>query len=125
LATKRYPWANLFFNSNFSEPLTQEKANSYSILLEMVRLGPSASNQQPWRIVKEKDKNIFHFYIVFSKDSKTQVYNIFRRLDIGIAVCHFDLSAKELGIQGNWVFDERDILGSDEFLYIISWNGNN
>ena len=124
-ANKRFPWSHLFFEGNFTNPLIQEKTGEFSTLLQMVRLGPSASNQQPWRIIKEVDKNIFHFYIVYSRSGNSQGYNIFRRLDIGIAVSHFNLSAQELGIQGSWFIDEPDILGSENLLYIISWKAEN
>ncbi|GAI70433.1 unnamed protein product, partial [marine sediment metagenome] len=46
----------------------------------------------------------FHFYVRFSKNKKGLIYNKFVRLDIGIAVCHFDLSANESGISGEWGF---------------------
>ena len=32
-----------------------------------LRIAPSASNLQPWRVIKEKDKEIFHFFIKKSK----------------------------------------------------------
>lgn len=124
-ANKRFPWSHLFFEGNFTNPLIQEKTGEFSTLLQMVRLGPSASNQQPWRIIKEVDKNIFHFYIVYSRSGNSQGYHMFRRLDIGIAVSHFNLSAQELGIQGSWFIDEPDILGSENLLYIISWKAEN
>ncbi len=120
-ADKRYPWDRLFFENNFSKPLVQEKAGDHYTLLEMVRLGPSASNKQPWRIVKESNKNIFHFYIVRSEDKR---YYPFQRLDIGIAVCHFDLSAKELGMEGKWEFAQPDIPESEGFMHVISWIGS-
>jgi hypothetical protein len=44
-------------------------------------------------------------------------------LDIGIAVCHFDLSAKELGMKGKWGFNEPIIERTKELKYIISWIG--
>jgi nitroreductase len=121
-ADKRFPWNKLFFDSNFSTPLSQEKVKKYSTLIEMVRLGPSAGNFQPWRIVKENNENIFHFYIVYTQDKLGLVYNRFRRLDIGIAVSHFNLCAKELGISGKWSFNQPDISTSEGFLYIISWH---
>ena len=121
-ADKRFPWNKLFFESDFSTPLQQEKEKKYSPLIENVRLGPSAGNFQPWRIVKESDENVFHFYIVYSQDKIGLVYNIFRRIDIGIAVSHFNLSAKELGITGKWSFKQPDISTSEDFLYIISWH---
>lgn len=121
-ANKRYPWDQLFFENNFSKPLVEEDLDEYGILLEMVRLGPSASNRQPWRIFKEPDKNIFHFYILYSK--KENDYNKFRRIDIGIAVSHFNLTAVELKLSGKWEFTNPDLPDSKGLLYIISWNGS-
>lgn len=40
--------------------------------------------------------------------------------DIGIAKCHFDLTAKELGIKGSWLKD-KDINVPDDWEYIVSW----
>jgi len=122
-ANKRLSWEKLFFESNFNAPVSRENLGAYTTLLESVRLAPSASNQQPWRVIKEFNKNIFHFYIVKSKSGMGLRYMKFRRLDIGIAICHFDLTSKELGIEGTWVFEEPDISESDDFLYIISWKG--
>ncbi len=119
-ADERIPWNNLFFNNNFSTPLTEEQAGKYSTLLKMVQLGPSASNRQPWRLIKELDKDIFHFYIICEKNNKI---NDFSRIDIGIAVSHFNFSAKELGIKGKWEFKEPNIPDSKRFSYIITWNG--
>lgn len=124
-AEKRFPWVKLFFDSDISTPLIREKVKMYSPIIEMVRLGPSAGNFQPWRIVKDHNKNIFHFFIVYTQDKIGLVYNAFRRLDIGIAVSHFNLSVKELGISGKWSFKQPKISTSEDFLYIISWQGDN
>ena len=122
-ANKRFAWEKLFFESNFNSPVSRENLGEYTTLLESVRLAPSASNQQPWRVVKEFNKKIFHFFIVKSKSGMGLRYMKFRRLDIGIAVSHFDLTAKELGVEGTWVFEEPFISESDDYLYIISWKG--
>ncbi len=122
-ANKRFAWEKLFFKSDFNTPVSHENLGEYKLLLESVRLAPSASNQQPWRVVKELNKNIFHFYIVKSKTGMGLRYMKFRRLDIGIAVSHFDLTSKELGVEGSWVFEEPLIPESDDYLYIISWKG--
>ncbi|HDZ19086.1 MAG TPA: nitroreductase [archaeon] len=122
-ANKRFAWEKLFFESNFNTPVSRENLGEYITLLESVRLAPSASNQQPWRVVKEFNKSIFHFYIVKSKSGMGLRYMKFRRLDIGIAVSHFDLTSKELGVEGTWIFEEPLISESDDYLYIISWEG--
>jgi hypothetical protein len=54
-----------------------------------------------------------------------KVYNVFKRLDIGIAVSHFNLSAEELGIKGKWSFEQPNISKSDNLHYIISWYRDN
>ncbi|NVM17389.1 MAG: nitroreductase family protein [Candidatus Lokiarchaeota archaeon] len=120
-ADVRYSWDKLFFETDFSSSLSQKKAGKYETLLEMIRLGPSAGNKQPWRVVKEEDKDNFHFYVKFTKNLKNKIYNQFVRLDIGIAICHFDLTAQEVGLKGKWEFVEPKIRKSDELAYVISW----
>jgi len=123
-ANDRYQWDKLFFNNNFNTPLNPEEAGKYAPLLEMVRLGPSAGNKQPWRIVKELDNNIYHFYVKSSKNKLGIKYSMFVRLDIGIAICHFDLTARELEVGGNWEFLPPKINENEGLDYIISWNGS-
>ncbi|KKM60831.1 hypothetical protein LCGC14_1537810, partial [marine sediment metagenome] len=43
-ANKRFAWEKLFFESNFNSPVSHENLGEYTILLESVRLAPSASN---------------------------------------------------------------------------------
>jgi nitroreductase len=122
-ADKRFPWEKLFFEGDFSTPLQAEK--NYFTLIENVRLGPSAGNFQPWRIIKDPGEDNFHFYIYYADDKIGKVYNVFKRLDIGIAVSHFNLTAKELGIKGKWCFEQPDISTPEDFHYTISWYGDN
>ena len=122
-ANKRLPWEQLFFEGNFTNPLTKEKAGEYSKLIEMIQIGPSAGNKQPWRIIKKIHKQIFHFYTTNPKDGRFLRYSNFRPLDIGIAVNHFDLTAKELGIKGKWIFKNPQIPGTEDLLYKLTWNG--
>jgi len=123
-ADKRNPWDQLYFEGNPTNPITKNNAGEYSKLLEMVRISPSAGNKQPWRIIKIPNKNIFHFYTINPKDGRFLRYSKFRPLDIGIAVSHFDLTAKELGIKGNWIFENPQIPGAEDLLYKITWNGD-
>jgi len=39
---------------------------------------------------------------------------------MGIAMCHFELSAKELGLKGNWQ-DQGTPISSEDKEYIMSW----
>ena len=122
-ADSRFPWSKIFFENTFSTALPREATGRYETLMEMVRLAPSAGNKQPWRVLKEKGSDIFHFYVKSSKEPRRKVYNTFINIDIGIAICHFDLTAKEVGIEGKWEFLRPDINSPEELKYIISWIG--
>jgi hypothetical protein len=122
----RLPWERLFFNDTFGNPLPMEQAAGWAEALEMVRLGPSASNKQPWRIVKKADA--WHFYLRRTKGYGTgflfkllKIADI-QRLDMGIAMCHFELTARQLGLLGGWKVEDPGIEKPDELTeYTVSW----
>jgi nitroreductase len=125
-ADKRLPWENLFFMDNFDHPLTQEIAQEWTEPLEMVRIGPSASNKQPWRIVQAG--NNFHFFLQRTRGYRESALTRFlgvadiQHLDMGIAMCHFEQSLKELGLPGKWILKDPNILNKDELTeYIVTW----
>jgi len=116
----RKPWSKIFFYNNFSKSLTESDAAEYSIPLEMIRLAPSASNKQPWRIVKNGD--IYDFYIEHDKGSEKALGYDIQMIDIGIALCHFELTALELGLVGNWQHVKTCINELPALTkYVISW----
>lgn len=117
-ANNRKSWNELFFDGSVSKALEQDVSGFYATPLEMVRLAPSASNKQPWRIIK--DKNLYHFYLYRTKGYGVVNYDI-QKNDMGIAMCHFELTAKELGLQGNWI-ELNEINVPDDWEYIISWS---
>jgi nitroreductase len=106
----RKPFGSLFFYKDFAVPLTEEKAGIYAQPLEMVRIAPSANNYQPWRVIV--DEGMLHFY-------KTAALGGFSGTDIGIALCHFEQTCKELGIKG--YFKVLDGLERKHLQYCISW----
>lgn len=97
---QRKNWNELFFLNDFSVPLTQEEAKEFAFPLEMVRLGPSASNKQPWRIVKAN--NGFHFYEAKAPGYSDKLSLDIQRVDIGIAACHFHVAALEKDLPGKF-----------------------
>jgi len=124
----RNPWETLFFHETFDAPLPVEDAGAYATPLEMVRIAPSASNKQPWRIVKELGKPVFHFYLQRSKgyEKNGERFNMadLQRLDMGIAMCHFELSAKEMGLRGRWeLIPPAGLSLPERTEYIVSWLG--
>jgi len=123
----RLPWESLFFDEAFGEPLARECAGPYAEPLEMVRLAPSASNKQPWRIIRVGDA--WHFFLQRTKNygEGSLLFRLLhladlQRVDMGIAMCHFELTARELGLAGHWVIDEPDIKKPDKSVeYTVSW----
>jgi hypothetical protein len=123
----RLPWEQLFFGGGFGVPLTRENAGSYAGPLDMVRLAPSASNKQPWRIVR--DDGGWHFYIQRTAGYRNPVTRLARvvdlqRVDLGIALCHFELTASEMGLSGAWQVREPGIEKPSALTeYVVSWAG--
>jgi nitroreductase len=125
-AEKRLPWQRLFFEGTFDTPLTRKAASAYAVPLEMVRLGPSASNKQPWRIAHSG--NAWHFFLQrtrgYSEGRLMKSWTVadMQRIDMGIAMCHFELVARELGLEGRWLHSEPAIAKPDELTeYTTSW----
>jgi nitroreductase len=123
---RRLPWHDLFFEGSFGTPLSREEAGEYAVPLEMLRLGPSASNKQPWRVVKTG--NTWHLFLARTKGYGQGIFmknwsrGDMQRLDMGIGMCHFEQTARELGLEGRWVVDQPDIGEPDELTeYTASW----
>lgn len=119
-AHKRFDWEKLFFFNDFQTPLTKEEAVEFAFALEMVRLAPSASNKQPWRILS-KD-GVWHFYQYKSPGySDAFPYDI-QRIDMGIAAAHFHLATAEMGISGEFAWElAPNIEMPVNFEYVFSW----
>ena len=84
-AEKRRPAKELFFEQDFSTPLTGCTGKIKNALIA-VRYAPSAVNRQPWRIVK--CGSLFHFYLKHSRGYAGDKGDI-QKVDMGIALYHF------------------------------------
>ncbi len=126
-ATKRKPFHELFYDKNFSVSLLKDNSGEYETPLEMVRKAPSATNKQPWRIVCDLENNKLHFYLKRSKkyyENNKKYFGIvdLQRIDMGIAMCHFELAAKELNLNGGWEINNPEIGDLPEATeYLVSW----
>lgn len=127
-ADRRLSWEQIFFDSRFGVPLSRQAAGDYATALEMVRWGPSASNRQPWRVVK--DGHMWHFYLQRSPGYRESILvRLFtvadmQRIDMGIAMCHFELMARDQGLEGHWEIIAPTNEKSDELAeYTVSWVG--
>jgi len=107
-ADKRKPFDDLFFSQTFSQKLSEYEKEKYGFCLEMMQLAPSASNKQPWRIIL-KD-NVFHFFLKRTPNyNKTILHSDLQRVDMGIAMSHFELSLTEMNITHKWFIGNLNI----------------
>ena len=118
-SNKRKPWGELFFDGDSRTPLYEKAAGEYAVPLEMVRLGPSASNKQPWRVIREGDR--LDFFLCRTKGYGVMAFDL-QKNDIGIAICHFELTARDLGVEGGWAVSTPAKV-PDGWEYITTWQG--
>lgn len=119
-STQRKPWKELFFREDFRTPLTETEAGDYAEALELLRLAPSATNAQPWRVVMEE--KAFRFYAVVGKDALAANPPAVQRVDGGIGACHFHLAAQEKGLPGHFERQAARSTGAPEgWRYLFSW----
>ncbi len=102
--SRRKPGDVLFFDGEYGRPLDPEACGAFKVPLEMVRIAPSASNRQPWRVVRSGGS--FHFYLHRTPGYPPGKFLLrledLQRVDMGIAMCHFERAAEELGLAGHW-----------------------
>ena len=118
-ADSRNPFEKIFFDSTFDVPLTEEAAGRLAEPLEMVRWAPSAVNKQPWRVVL--DKNGAHFYLKRNKGFVSEAVGDMQKIDLGIALCHFALAAKESDINICFSVSDPGITADADTEYIASY----
>ena len=120
-ADERKPFSTLFFEDSLDNPITINKQNPhrYYIPLELVRLAPSASNKQPWRIIIQDNKA--HFYLRRTPKYATALKVDIQAIDIGIALAHFEVGLMHLNLK--FTMEQCDnVPVNDALEYIISFN---
>lgn len=117
-ANERKDFGEIFFENSFEKGLTAESAGEFAEALEMARWAPSAVNKQPWRAVV--CGNRVHFYERRSKGFDSDEGDL-QKIDVGIALAHFDLTMKENGKEGRFAVETPEIKCDDKTEYIISY----
>jgi hypothetical protein len=87
----------------------------------MLRLAPSTGNTQPWRVYFDETLNEFHFFkkVINKRYELSGVHDI----DMGIALCHFELTSLQSGLSGSWINHSKENVNSiDDLQYIMTWN---
>lgn len=115
---RRKDFDEIFFNENL-EPLDLYNLKDFKEALDMIKIGPSASNKQPWRVIKVD--NNFHFYLKRTRDyAKSLDYDI-QMIDLGIAMYHFKYTLDEKDISGNFTILKQPREYKD-LEYISTWH---
>lgn len=116
----------LFFEEKRGVPFDVSADPLWAAILEAVRWAPSASNKQPWRLIHAGGD--WHFYLQrtkgYGKGPLTSLVKMadLQRVDMGIAMCHLELAAREAGLTGRWASDSApDGAGTDGWEYTASW----
>ncbi len=126
-SSRRLPSGHLFWHGRTRAPLPDGDRDPYAGLLELVRWAPSASNKQPWRLIRTQEA--WHFYLRRTKGygRAALLFSLARladlpRVDMGIAMCHFEMAAREAGLEGSWVVRDPELATPAEGLeYTVSW----
>ncbi|MBR3305612.1 MAG: nitroreductase [Christensenellaceae bacterium] len=118
-ADSRYPFESLFFKDGFGTPLFYEEAGDIKDALEAVRRAPSAVNKQPWRAVITD--GAVHFYEKKSGGYVSASGWDLQKVDMGIALAHFDMVTKEAGIGTEFLIRDPGIRMPEGTEYIASF----
>lgn len=108
-ANNRKPFASLFFEDDFSKPIKPD--SKFGEALEMMRLAPSSTNSQPWRVLVKDDKVMFYY---------KPKYPI-TVIDMGIGICHFYETEKFNGFDGSFKKDLEFPAPPEDWKYLISY----
>ena len=114
----RKAFDKIFFSKDFDHALSMDEAGEYEQALEMLRLAPSATNAQPWAVVKEGNK--FHFFCKYKNNINEDMIKI-KHLDLGIALSHFHQTAMSDGLKGKFEIEDVNITLTENMHYVISY----
>jgi nitroreductase len=116
----------LFFERAVGVGLKPADTGKFAELLEVVRWAPSASNKQPWRLVRSGAD--WHLYLERTPgygqgalSSRLKMADL-QRVDMGIAMCHLQLAAREQGLSGRWSMEKPSLDSIPlDWEYVATW----
>lgn len=113
---ERIPFSSLFFDSHFGTPLSPDKAGEFRTALEMMRLAPSATNRQPWRVVIHENAADIYEYQTLKENALGDI----QKVDVGIGVCNFLLTLDYEGKKYDFTTDSDPGISQDPALKYIA-----
>lgn len=117
-ADRRKHFHEMFFEQDDKHPLKDHAKEEHPLghILELIQLGPSASNKQPWRIII--DQNQMHFYLERTPNYAASMPFVMQALDIGIALAHAEIGFHHEGYKTEMSMNEHPTVSGWD--YIIS-----
>lgn len=117
-ADRRKHFHEMFYEKDIHHPLKDQAKDEHPLgrILELIQLGPSASNKQPWRVIL--DQNSMHIYLERTPNYATSLPFVMQALDIGIALAHAEVGFKHEGYDIVMLMKEHPSV--TEWDYIIS-----
>ncbi len=112
-SNNRKPFDSLFFYGDFNHPVPAD--NRFYEALEMLRLAPSSTNSQPWRVLVSGDS--VHFY--YKPKSQLSV------LDTGIGICHFYETESFYGRKGSFSKITDAPVPPENWKYLVTYKAEN
>jgi len=116
---------DLLFASDAKTPFSKENLNALVSVFDSVRIGPSASNKQPWRlVVLDTEKKAIALCIDEDEKYTNAISGMkVQNLDMGIALKHFEVALENAKIKGSWDFSSYGKpLGA--FKQVAVWSAN-
>jgi nitroreductase len=89
-----------------NEPLSKELIKNIQSIFSENRKGPFG--------------NLIDFRLIEKSNAKTNHKVKLQRIDMGIAMLHFEITCKELNLNGIWQVQQPDI-ASEQEQYLVSW----
>lgn len=116
-ANRRNSFSSMFYENDINHPIKEDPSYPLFDALQFVKLAPSASNKQPWRIIIKE--NMAHFFLKRTPHYNTNRPFVIQALDMGIALFHFEMGLIYL----NKSYEIKEVLCEipNTFEYITSF----
>jgi len=99
----RKPLESIVFRLSETDYVDAVHGVDWKVVTAAVREAPSASNKQPWRLVRLRDEKRWLLFIDEDKIYNNSMRDVhLQNLDLGIAMRHFHLAAEAQGLHGSW-----------------------
>ncbi len=118
-ADSREKFESLFFDGDFTVPLSPIRAGILAEALEALRWAPSAVNRQPWRLLLRD--GCLHFYLRRSRGVGSEGNIDIQRVDMGIAMAQFALAAEARGLDVYFQRERPAVAPLEKTEYIASF----